>query len=85
MIVPKCTKVYMFTATFFFKEIICAIWLKLSSRILSACGDLKFASAPLCPLNGFISFIQYPVFPVFHQVMKEEWSSQTIAASCCSV
>lgn len=34
---------------------------------------------------ALISFIPYPVFPVFHQVMKEEWSSQTIAASCCSV
>lgn len=29
--------------------------------------------------------INYPVFPVFRQVMKEEWSSRTIAASCCSV
>lgn len=25
------------------------------------------------------------VFPVFEQVMKEEWSSQTIAGSYCSV
>lgn len=24
-------------------------------------------------------------FLFFHQVMKEEWSSQTIAASCCNV
>lgn len=47
------------------------------------CSGL-FSVGLMCTVASFSSS---PIlfFLFFHQVMKEEWSSQTIAASCCSV